>query len=472
MTKVDDCLAKSGPVQITFGNPVPTASSTWENYGQERKNRKGEPYYHTGLDIPVPKGTDVHAAEYGLVWRIDPHESYGKLVVLKHSDGLYSVYAHLDEVGVELDECVARGDRIGASGNTGRVTGKTGEHLHFEIIQIPASSNATVPRSGPNFGLASDLTYRLDPTFVFSAEHAAMLDVSNEEAFQRTKWGSLGVGTFVAALVAALSAAVTALTGGVAFVLAAGAGLLGGWIAHRTARKAMINNAQRRYDAVRETLRITVTPQLVQEQLNRAEKTGKMTALQRSKIYASMRRQIESANDRSVQVAERIDVLTHGIATLTKDLHEVERDIQSAKLSMDAERLKRAEARRQELEQQKSQRAKELDDLREQSEKAAVDISNANQRANALDAAERDAEGKNGVTRVREGTGNDAGSASTVTSKPEYSNEGKNNSGADSKGGVGDASKDEPVGIRLIDKATGNVKASSDPFDDELITPQ
>ena len=85
---------------------------------------------HPGLDIAVPVGTPVVAAEAGTVVRAGAAGTYGNLVVLRHPDGLETRYAHLSEVHVTVGQHVGAGQDIAASGATGRVTGP---HLHFEV---------------------------------------------------------------------------------------------------------------------------------------------------------------------------------------------------------------------------------------------------------------------------------------------------------------------------------------------------
>lgn len=58
---------------------------------------------------------------------------YGSYVVIKHSNGTQTLYAHLSSTAVSVGQKVSQGDTIGYMGNTGKVSGPTGVHLHFEI---------------------------------------------------------------------------------------------------------------------------------------------------------------------------------------------------------------------------------------------------------------------------------------------------------------------------------------------------
>ena len=85
---------------------------------------------HKGLDIKVYIGDTIRAAFSGKV-RIVRYEAggYGKYVVIRHNNGLETIYGHLSKQLVSEDQEVRAGEPIGLGGNTGR---STGSHLHFE----------------------------------------------------------------------------------------------------------------------------------------------------------------------------------------------------------------------------------------------------------------------------------------------------------------------------------------------------
>lgn len=85
---------------------------------------------HNGLDLKVNIGDTIVAAFDGKV-RIVKYErrGYGKYVVIRHDNGLETVYGHLSKQLVEENQLVKAGEVIGLGGNTGR---STGSHLHFE----------------------------------------------------------------------------------------------------------------------------------------------------------------------------------------------------------------------------------------------------------------------------------------------------------------------------------------------------
>ncbi|MGA5179830.1 transglycosylase family protein [Streptomyces pseudogriseolus] len=113
------------PVSAALGTPYHKAGSSWS---------KG---YHTGVDFPVPTGTPVKSVGAGTVVAAGWEGSFGYQVVVRHSDGRYSQYAHLSAISVKDGQSVGAGQRIGRSGSTGN---SSGPHLHFEV------------RTGPGFG--------------------------------------------------------------------------------------------------------------------------------------------------------------------------------------------------------------------------------------------------------------------------------------------------------------------------------
>lgn len=83
---------------------------------------------HGGTDYSAPKGAPVVAANTGRVALVADFFFPGRLVVLDHGLGLYTLYFHLDSVAVDEGERVERGQTLGAVGASGRATGP---HLHF-----------------------------------------------------------------------------------------------------------------------------------------------------------------------------------------------------------------------------------------------------------------------------------------------------------------------------------------------------
>ncbi len=87
--------------------------------------------FHAGIDIGSPQYQEVVAALDGEVIYADPTQGgLGKAVVLRHGNGLQTVYAHLSIIIAHEGDTVRQGQPIGGVGETGRATGP---HLHFEV---------------------------------------------------------------------------------------------------------------------------------------------------------------------------------------------------------------------------------------------------------------------------------------------------------------------------------------------------
>ena len=104
-----------------------------------RRFFNGEPRApHAGFDIAVPRGAAVRANAHGTVLAVDDYFFNGRTVFVDHGNGLISMYCHLDRIDVLPGEAVAKGQRLGASGMTGRATGP---HLHWSVILNGAMVN-------------------------------------------------------------------------------------------------------------------------------------------------------------------------------------------------------------------------------------------------------------------------------------------------------------------------------------------
>jgi murein DD-endopeptidase MepM/ murein hydrolase activator NlpD len=85
---------------------------------------------HKGIDIAVPKGTDILASKSGVVSFAGRNGGYGNLVKIDHGDGTETYYGHNSQLLVQKGDYVEQGDLIAYAGSTGR---STGPHCHFEI---------------------------------------------------------------------------------------------------------------------------------------------------------------------------------------------------------------------------------------------------------------------------------------------------------------------------------------------------
>lgn len=116
---------KPVPKGIGSGSFLFPTSGTISSLMGERWNRQ-----HKGIDIANSIGTDIHAADEGVVSFAGPRSSFGNLIILDHGNGYQTYYAHCDSLLKQTGEIVEKGETIAKMGSTGN---STGPHLHFEI---------------------------------------------------------------------------------------------------------------------------------------------------------------------------------------------------------------------------------------------------------------------------------------------------------------------------------------------------
>lgn len=102
-----------------------------EDYGVVR-NEKGEECYHGGVDIKVPQGSEVLAAENGEITAVDTHDDQSIWVTVKHSGDWSTVYGRLGTAKVAVGDEVKKGDVLGTPQK---------ETLHFEVLENGTQKN-------------------------------------------------------------------------------------------------------------------------------------------------------------------------------------------------------------------------------------------------------------------------------------------------------------------------------------------
>ncbi len=128
-------VATPAPTQVAIAPPAaePVASGS-DKFGWPVSGRIITDFAAsrgTGINIDVPEGSSVKAAENGTVIYVGSGvEGYGNLVLIRHPNGYVSAYAHLASMSVAKGAVVNRGDAIGAVGQTGSVSRP---QLHFEL---------------------------------------------------------------------------------------------------------------------------------------------------------------------------------------------------------------------------------------------------------------------------------------------------------------------------------------------------
>lgn len=85
--------------------------------------------FHSGIDIPAPSGTPIRASKDGVIVTSQYNSGYGNYIVIRHTDGSSSLYAHMYKPGLSVGVNVTQGQVIGGVGTTGS---STGNHLHYE----------------------------------------------------------------------------------------------------------------------------------------------------------------------------------------------------------------------------------------------------------------------------------------------------------------------------------------------------
>jgi murein DD-endopeptidase MepM/ murein hydrolase activator NlpD len=113
--------------------------STGRNFGSRRVLNGEARSPHAGVDLPALTGTPVYAAQSGKVVLAENLYYAGNTVVIDHGFGIYTMYAHLSEIGVHAGDAVEASAEIGKVGATGRVTGP---HLHWGLTIDHARVNA------------------------------------------------------------------------------------------------------------------------------------------------------------------------------------------------------------------------------------------------------------------------------------------------------------------------------------------
>jgi Peptidase family M23 len=113
--------------------------TTGGNFGRRRVLNGQARSPHAGVDFPAAAGTAVFAAQSGRVVVAENLYYSGNTVVIDHGYGIYTLYAHLSEIGVHAGDAVKVSEQIGKVGATGRVTGP---HLHWGMTIDHARVNA------------------------------------------------------------------------------------------------------------------------------------------------------------------------------------------------------------------------------------------------------------------------------------------------------------------------------------------
>lgn len=115
---------------ISFIWPCPASGRITSAFGGRSSPTEGASSNHQGIDIGAPTGSSILAAASGSVVIATYSASAGNYVMINHGGGVYTVYMHMNSIGVSVGQSVSQGQQIGTVGSTGY---STGPHLHFGI---------------------------------------------------------------------------------------------------------------------------------------------------------------------------------------------------------------------------------------------------------------------------------------------------------------------------------------------------
>ena len=133
----------SSSLRAYFLNPgmsMPLEKSVLTSaYGMRVSPISGKWKMHRGIDLAAARGSKILACREGFVKHaVEGNPVYGNYVIIRHPNGMESLYAHMDSITVAKDQKVVTGQKLGTVGMTGLTTGP---HLHFEVTQNGSSLN-------------------------------------------------------------------------------------------------------------------------------------------------------------------------------------------------------------------------------------------------------------------------------------------------------------------------------------------
>ena len=135
---------------------------------------------HYGLDIKVERGDTIRAAFDGKVRYCSyQRRGYGHYVVIRHPNGLETLYAHLTSKLIAENDVVRAGDPIGLGGNTGR---STGPHLHFETRLLGKALDPALFFDFPNQDVTGD-------TYLYTKPKKKVYDPSDPDTYYKVRSG-------------------------------------------------------------------------------------------------------------------------------------------------------------------------------------------------------------------------------------------------------------------------------------------
>lgn len=123
--------------------------------------------HHYGVDIKINTGDTIYASFDGMVRICKYSRSYGNYVVIRHHNGLETIYAHLSKPLVIINQEIKAGEPLGLGGNTGR---STGPHLHYEVRYLGQCINPHDIIDFNNYAIKTDSLNLNANNFAYLAE--------------------------------------------------------------------------------------------------------------------------------------------------------------------------------------------------------------------------------------------------------------------------------------------------------------
>ncbi len=133
---------------------------------------------HSGVDIKAHKGDNIYAVFDGVVRMSKYYSAFGNMVVIRHYNGIETVYAHASRLLVKVNQQVKSGEVIALAGRTGRASG---DHLHFEVRVNGQCINPTLLLDIPNLTLQDKNLYMTMRNGKVFASNNDSSDVRNAE---------------------------------------------------------------------------------------------------------------------------------------------------------------------------------------------------------------------------------------------------------------------------------------------------
>ena len=160
-----DTVKKTDSLQLVLVDPYkeeryvhPFKGKVTSGFGYRRYR------FHYGTDIDLQTGDPVYCAFDGMVRATLYDRGFGRVVVVRHNNGLETVYAHLQRIMVDSNALIKAGDLIGYGGSTGR---STGSHLHLEVRYLGAALNAETLIDFDEFKLRADTVWLTKKNFQY-----------------------------------------------------------------------------------------------------------------------------------------------------------------------------------------------------------------------------------------------------------------------------------------------------------------